>query len=433
MLLYRALSTAAMVLYSPYALLRSAIGKRRLGSIRGRLARGPMPDLDGGIWVHAVSVGEVGVARSLIAALAQRAPERALGLSVTTAAGYEVAQRAGSAGVPVFWFPLDLAGPVERALSAVRPGMILLTETEIWPLFLERAARRGIPVALVNGRISSRSFERYRRLGGWFARVLSRIERFAMQSEADAERIRRLGAEPARVRVTGNLKYDLPEAPPFSDAARLREAAAGRPVLVAASTAEGEEDAALAAWAPLAERSLLAIAPRRPERFEEVANLVSSRGYSLLRRSRPARPDHKSQISNHKSLESPVYLLDSMGELASLYREASLAFVGGSLASVGGHNPIEAWAQGVCVVAGPHMQNFREIAEEGERRGLLTRISDAGTLGRQFARAVDDRERVRARGAEAARAVAASRGAASATAELVLPLMSPAPRRAAAP
>jgi 3-deoxy-D-manno-octulosonic-acid transferase len=430
-LLYRVLSTAAAILYAPYALLRSATGRRRMGSLRGRLARGPLPDLAGGIWIHAVSVGEVGVARSLLAVLAERAPSIPRGLSVTTAAGYEVAQRAASERLSVFWFPLDLEGPVERTLAAVRPGLVLLTETEIWPLFLDRASRRGIPVALVNGRISERSFARYRRLGGWLVRTLDHIQAFAMQSEADAERIRRLGADPARVRVTGNVKFDLPVAPPFADAVRLRAAAAGRPVLVAASTAEGEEAAALDAWSPLSGRALLAIAPRRPERFEAVADLVRSRGFDLIRRSRGDSASPRTSPIAHRTF--PVYLLDTMGELASLYREASLAFVGGSLAPVGGHNPIEAWAQGVCVVTGPHTGNFRDVVREGMTRGLLETAADASELAEAFGRAVDEPEANARRGAEAARAVAENRGAAAATAALVLPLTGGKERRAAAP
>jgi 3-deoxy-D-manno-octulosonic-acid transferase len=431
-LLYRVISTAALAAYSPYALLRSAVGRRRLGSIRGRLARDPLPDLSGGIWVHAVSVGEVGVASSLLALLGRKTPGRRLGLSVTTAAGREVARRAEARGIAVFWFPLDLAGPVERALSSVSPGLVLLTETELWPLFLDRAAAHGIPVALVNGRISERSFSRYRRLGRWFAGVLSGVSRFAMQTPEDAERILRLGAKPDRIRVTGNIKYDLPEAPPFPDAGRLRQAASGRPILVAGSTGEGEEEAVLAAWAPIAGRSLLAIAPRRPERFDSVGELILSRGFALIRRSRPQpEPTHNSQLTTHNSC---VYLLDSMGELASLYREASLAFIGGSLVPTGGHNPIEAWAQGICVATGPHVENFRQIAAEGERQGLLERVADAGGLAAAFARAVEDPEGSRARGAQAARAVAENRGAAARTVDYVLPLLeSSGGRRASAP
>ncbi|HLN57751.1 MAG TPA: glycosyltransferase N-terminal domain-containing protein, partial [Thermoanaerobaculia bacterium] len=353
MFLYRVLSVLALIAYSPYALVRSALGRRRLGDIRGRLGLAPYPDLDGGIWVHAVSVGEVGAACNLLAALSRKLPGARLGLSVTTAAGLEAARRVAGQSIAVFSFPLDLAGPVEKALSAVRPGLIVLTETELWPLVLERARARGVPVALVNGRISDRSFRRYLLLRGWFRRVLGNVSLFAMQTEEDARRIERLGARPERILVTGNIKYDLAPAPPFADAARLSSAAAGRPILVAASTGEGEEQMVLEAWKGLDPRPLLVLAPRRPERFDGVARLIESSGFTVVRRSSP-----DPAATNHKSL---VYLLDSIGELASLYGEAFLAFLGGSLIATGGHNPIEAWAQGVAVLVGPNTGNFREI------------------------------------------------------------------------
>jgi len=262
--LYRVLSTLALLLYAPYGLLRSWLGRRRLGDLAGRLGRRPYPNLSGGIWVHAVSVGEVGVARNLIAALERKAPGTRIGLSVTTAAGREIAERAERDRTAVFAFPFDLAGPVEAALSGVSPGLVVLTETEIWPLFLDRAAARGIPVALVNGRISPRSFARYRLARGFVADALSRISLFAMQSAEDARRIEALGAPAGRIAVTGNVKFDIAPPPPFPDAVRLKRAAGGRPIFVGASTGEGEEATLLESWRSIASRSLLALAPRRP-------------------------------------------------------------------------------------------------------------------------------------------------------------------------
>jgi 3-deoxy-D-manno-octulosonic-acid transferase len=414
MLLYRFLGGAALVAYAPFALLRSITGRRRLGDVAGRLGRLPYPDLDGGIWVHAVSVGEVGVAATLLTALGSRAEGRRLGLSVTTAAGRELGERVVPPGVPVFAFPFDLSGPVERALSRVRPGLVLLTETELWPLFLERASARGIPVALVNGRISERSFPRYLFLRRWFARALECVSLFLMQSEEDARRVEELGAPPSRISAIGNVKYDLPVAPPFADAARLGVVARGRPVFVAASTAEGEEDAVLAAWQSLSPRPLLAIAPRRPERFDEVAILVEKRGLRLVRRS-----------MGGGGREADVYLLDSIGELASLYSHARLAFVGGSLVPRGGHNPIEAWAAGVPVVVGPHTDNFREITARGESLGILRRVSDAADLAPTLAAELADAGALDRRGAAARRFVSDNRGSAEATVRRVLALLPP--------
>jgi 3-deoxy-D-manno-octulosonic-acid transferase len=420
---YRLLSILALLTYFPFALLRSLTGQHRLGDLRGRLGGGPYPDLQGGIWIHSVSVGEVGVARSLMGEVARIDPNRRLGLSVTTAAGRRLAQESAAAGAAVFAFPFDLARPVEKALSRVRPGLVLLTETEIWPLFVDRAAARRIPVALVNGRVSARSYARYRLAGRFFSHVLERISLFAMQTAEDAERIRSLGAPRDRVHVTGNIKYDRAAAPAFPDSARLEAAAAGRPVVVAASTGEGEEEIVIQAWRTVTPRPLLVIAPRRPERFDDVARLVESRGLRLLRRSSSI---HNSQFS---ILNSPdVYVLDSIGELASVYRGARLAFVGGSLVASGGHNPIEAWAEGVPVVTGPHMENFREITAAGSAGGFLRRVRDAEELAAEIQGAIADPAAAGVRGEDARRFVAEARGAAQATARLVLALAATADR-----
>ena len=428
MLLYRLLSVCALLVYSPYALARSWAGRRRLGDLRGRLGKRPYPDLDGGIWLHAVSVGEVIAAQSLVDALSRRAPRGRVGLSVTTAAGRRLAEGAFADSVPVFSFPLDLLRPVEAALSAVRPGLVLLVETELWPLFLERARARGVPVALVNGRISERSFPRYRLVRRFFRRVLEKVSLFAMQTKEDAERIVLLGAPPERVRVTGNIKYDQPAAPPFADAARLRQAAAGRPVLLAASTAEREEEIVLEAWSGLDPRPLLAIAPRRPERFAEVARLIERSGFTFLCRS---SSKNEFRPPNSAIRNPDIYLLDTIGELASLYREARLAFVGGSLVASGGHNPIEAWAEGVPVVVGPHTQNFRDVCQVGERLGLLRRVHDASELRLELTARFADTDATAAAGRLARKFVAENRGASAATADLVLPLWEPAVSRQA--
>lgn len=421
MLLYRALAALALAAYAPFAILRSLTGGRRLGDLRGRLGRRPYPRLDGGIWIHAVSVGEIGVARNLLRALRRRLPDPAsecpIGISVTTAAGRELAARTLSAEAAVFAFPFELAGAVERALEETRPSLVVLIETEIWPLFLERAAARSIPVTLVNGRISSGSFARYRRIRGFLSRSLSRMAFFAMQSREDADRIEALGAPPDRVRDLGNLKYDLPEAPAFPDAERLRRAAAGRAVLVAGSTGEGEEELVLDAWTGLAPRPLLVLAPRRPERFDFVARLCVSRGLRVLRRS-----THDPRPTTHDS-PVDVYLLDSIGELASAYRGAAVAFVGGSLVATGGQNPIEAWAAGVAAIAGPHMENFREIAARGESLGILERARDSADLARRLAAALGSPADTSRRGADAARFVAENRGAAERAAEALLALV----------
>jgi 3-deoxy-D-manno-octulosonic-acid transferase len=414
LLLYRLLAALALTAYAPVAFLRSLAGKRRLGDLRGRLGLSRWPDLSGGVWIHAVSVGEVGVARNLLRELRPHLPGARFGVSVSTAAGRELAGHTLSREAEVFAFPFDLAGPVGKALSNTRPGLIVLTETELWPLFLERAARRGIPVALVNGRLSERSFARYRRVRAFFSKTLAHLALFAMQSPEDARRIEALGAPRERIRVFGNLKFDLPVPPPFPDAGRLRDTAAGRPVFVAGSTGEGEEALLLDAWTRLPRRPLLVLAPRRPERFDEVARLAESRGLALVRRSAPPSLDDADAAD--------LYLLDSVGELASVYRGAALAFAGGSLVARGGQSPIEAWAAGVPVLSGPHMDNFREAAAQGEALGILRRVATPDALSRAVAGALGRAEETARLGADAARFVAENRGAAAETARALAAL-----------
>jgi 3-deoxy-D-manno-octulosonic-acid transferase len=245
------------------------------------------------------------------------------------------------------------------------------------------------------------------------------VSLFAMQSAEDAHRVESIGAPPDRVRVLGNVKYDLQPPGPFPDASRLREAAAGRPVLVAGSTREGEEEILLDAWSRLPERPFLVLAPRRPERFEAVAEEVARRGLRLARRMSPAAAD--------AGARPDAYLLDSIGELASAYAEATIAFVGGSLLPYGGQNPIEAWAAGVPVLCGPHMENFRNVASAGEAGGFLERVADAASLSRSLARALGEPAETARRGAAAAGFVAGSRGAAERTAAAVLALVRRAP------
>ena len=421
MLLYRILAGSALLAYSPVALLRAVSGRRRPGDVRGRLGFSPYPDLAGGIWIHAVSVGEVGVAVSLVRALAERAPGMRLGLSVTTAAGRELADRTVPAGVSVFAFPFDLAAPVEKALDRVRPGLVLLTETELWPLFLARASQRGIPVALVNGRLSTRSFPRYRMLRRWFAKSLDHVSLFLMQSEEDARRIEALGAPRSKIRVSGNVKYDRPPAAAFPDAQGLRVAAAGRPIAVAASIDEAEEEFVIDAARALAFRAFLAAAPRRPERFDELARRMSDAGLRVRRRS--SADEGVRRRTDGEDVAADVYLLDSIGELASLYGDAKIAFIGGSLVPRGGHNPIEAWAAGVPVIVGPSTENFAEVTAKGEEIGIVTRIARGEELASAIERSLAEPESLALRGTRAREFVSESRGAAEATAEEVLSLL----------
>jgi 3-deoxy-D-manno-octulosonic-acid transferase len=409
---YRILFGLSLGLYAPFAFLRQASGGKAVGDWRGRMGLTELPKSAGAVWAHGVSVGEVAAARAMLRAIAELAPEMPRVLSSSTAAGLELAGQAQEAGVSIP-FPFDLRRPVERALSRVDPALVLLTETEIWPLFLERCSRRGVPVAVVNGRISDRSYRRYRAARRLLSKSLSRIRLFAMQSERDAERIRRLGAPAQAVCVTGNVKFDVEAAPDSGIATQLRRWAGSRKILLAGSTHPGEEEAVLQAWQGLTPRPLLVLAPRRPERFETVLALAAARGIRAVRRTAGGEaPD--------------LVLLDTVGELASAYAAADVAFIGGTLASAGGHNPIEAWVHGVPTLLGRHAENFRDIIEGGLEAGAAVTVRDVAELSQHAARLLGDPEQRERRGQAARRLIEQNRGAAAETARRVLSLRKPA-------
>lgn len=408
MLFYRLLFGLGLSLFAPFAFLRQAAGGKAIGDWRGRLGLRSLPRSSRGIWVHGVSVGEVSAARAVLRALSERAPGVPRLLSSSTAAGLDLARRAPEAdgSLP---FPFDLRRPVERALAALDPCLVLLTETEIWPLFLDCCGRRGVPVAVVNGRISDRTYRRYRLAPRLLRNSLSRISLFAMQSEGDAERLERIGVPPSALHVTGNVKFDVGKPEETEVAKLLRDWADGRRVLLAGSTHAGEEEAVLEAWRRLEPRPLLVVAPRRPERFETVLSLLSSGGIVAIRRtSGGGRPD--------------AVLLDTVGELAGAYASADLAFVGGSLAPIGGHNPIEAWSHGVPTILGPNAHNFRDIVQDGIDAGAAVIVRGREELAEAARRLfLDETARLRC-AAAALRLVEQNRGAAARTADLVLAL-----------
>ncbi|HEY3120493.1 MAG TPA: glycosyltransferase N-terminal domain-containing protein, partial [Vicinamibacteria bacterium] len=335
-LLYNIALSAAFVAAAPFYLWKGRRTGKYLRTFRERLGR--LPPLNRGgersIWVHAVSVGEVLAVRGLVESLRRRFPGRRVFLSTTTVTGNTVA-RQSVATDGLFFAPFDWPGPVRRALEAVDPALLVLVETELWPNLIHEARRRGTRIALVNGRISPRSFPRYRRLRALLREVLEEVDLFLMQGEAHARRVREMGAPADRVRVLGNLKYDAPPAGSGGEAGGLIAAEAGRPVWVAGSTARGEETLVLEAFRRARERvpSLrLVLAPRHPERFEEAAALVAAAGFHGARRSRLGAGGWR---------EGDVLLLDTLGELAAAYAGATVVFVGGSLVAAGGHNVLE--------------------------------------------------------------------------------------------
>ena len=326
----------------------------------------------------------------------------------------------------VFYFPFDLAFIVNRTLRLVRPRLFIMMETEIWPNLLRACARAGVKTVLVNGRISSRSYPRYRLARPFFRRVLRHVDRFCMQSDESARRIIDIGADRERVIVTGSLKFDSLEAPgtPPGDRGRNRvlryfRIAPDRPVVIAASTLKGEEDAVLEAFQRIRAtmtNALLIIAPRKPERFDEVERLARRAGWNVARRSElrvDAEPRHD------------VVVLDTIGELAQLYQVATAVFVGGSLVDTGGHNILEPAVFGKPIVFGPHMQNFAEIARTFLDNGAAIQVRTGRELETVLLDLLGDPVRRASLGAAARALVEANRGARSKSLAAIAQLLPP--------
>ncbi len=363
---------------------------RRLGSLDASAGDRPL------IWIHAVSVGEVLAVTRLVRTLETSLPAFQLLVSTTTRTGQALArERFGSNRV--FYCPLDLPWAVRAYLHTLNPQMLILAETEFWPNLLTGCFRRGIPVVVVNARISDRSWPRYRRLRALWRPMLSRLSRVLAQSQIDAERLLTLGCDPDCVSVAGNLKFDVRAAEEAEATRVLKALTAGLRFIVAGSTLEGEEALLLEEWPRiLAENPKLAmvLAPRHPERFAAVAALLEKSGKLWCKRSdwttRPARPLRPGEI----------ILLDTIGELASVYSMASVAFVGGSLVPAGGHNPLEPAQFGVPIVMGPHYANFTAITESLRAVDAL-RIVEAEDLATALIALVNDRPMAVAMGARA--------------------------------
>jgi 3-deoxy-D-manno-octulosonic-acid transferase len=368
-----------------------------------------------GLWLHAVSVGEVSVAATLARALP---PELPLLVTTITPTGQALARRLFAGRARVAYLPFDLRPPVTRFWRRFAPAALVLVEGDYWPLLLREARRRGLPVAVVNGRVGDRSFGRMRRVRPLAARLLfSGIERFAVQSAEDGARLAELGVETARLTVTGNLKFETPEPRANSElAAALDRLAGGRPVVIAGSTMPGEEQGVLEAFAGVGggRRTLLVLAPRHPERWDEVAGLLEGSGLAVERRTRLAAPAER---------PPDVLLLDSIGELAALYRQAAAVFIGGTLVDTGGHNPLEAARYGLPIAVGPSMHNFRDMAERFDAAGAWQRVANAAELGRVWQEWLTDPASARQQGERAAALLRENRGALDRTLEMLEPIL----------
>jgi 3-deoxy-D-manno-octulosonic-acid transferase len=419
-LLYSAALAVAAALALPYFLLQALRHGKYLDTFRARWGQIP-PDwvaTEGTIWLHAVSVGEVLACPRLVGELRARWPGRRIVVSTTTATGQEAARKRLAAD-GFFYCPFDFAFAARRALTGLRPAMLVVAETELWPNLLHEARAAGAKVAVVNARISDRSFPRYRALRFFFRSVLGNVHLLLAQSPEDARRLREMGAAAESVRVSGSLKYD--QAEPAALPAWLADALASWTVdgaLLAGSTAEGEEEHVLKAWAGLRVRRpglRLILAPRRPERFDRVADLLRARGLALARRS---------TLTPDGPIPGDVLLVDTVGELATMYRYAEVAFVGGSLVEHGGQNPLEpAWFAKPAVV-GPSMSNFREITATLLAGKAIRQIRSADELPAAIEALLLDRAGAAAMGQRARDILEANRGATSRTVEALVELLS---------
>jgi 3-deoxy-D-manno-octulosonic-acid transferase len=443
---YSFLMAVAAAVLSPIWIWKGLRQGKYLSNLGERLGR-PFPGLDamaairqgrsvnesreraGAIWIHAVSVGEVLSGVALAQKLKAAYPQRPLIVSTTTQTGQALARERVKAADAVIYFPFDWAFCVRRALDAVKPALVIVLETEIWPNFLREADRRDVPVIFVSGRISDKSFTRYQKFFGWagfylrpFLRdALGHARAFLMQSARDAERVKELGAPAERVLVSGNLKYDqaVPDATPMSEwLSREVERTGRRPLIVAGSVVSSEEPLALIAFGVVQgefPNALLVLAPRKPECFQQAADFIQESRRKFVRRSelKIGGNGAASGASGAAAISADVtvVLLDSIGELASLYRLADGAFVGGSLVESGGHNILEPAAFGKIPVFGPSMENFAEMASRFVSAKAAVQVESPEDAGVAWIELLRDPERARGMSEAAKRLVDESRGA----------------------
>jgi 3-deoxy-D-manno-octulosonic-acid transferase len=374
--IYSALLAVGLLLALPYWLLqrlrhgkyRAGLGER-LGRISKRLVVQPARPV---IWVHAVSVGEVLAVSGLVGEITKHFSQHRVVISTSTDTGQKLA-RARFGAENVFYFPLDFAFAIRPYLRFLQPKVIVIAETEFWPNFLRLAHAAGARIAVVNARISDRSWSGYRRFRSFLTKVLQPVDLFLTQTGEDARRLEKIGAPPDRVYVTGNLKFDVPAASAPPIVASLRSSfqhANSGPVIVCGSTVEGEESLLLQAFVNVLAshpRAVLILAPRHPERFGKVAELLGKLGIRFWRRS----------LWSGDPISGGVLLIDTIGELAALYALADVAFVGGSLVPRGGHNIIEPARHGVPIVVGNHTENFRDIVNLFQSRDAVRVVGPA--------------------------------------------------------
>ena len=414
-LVYEVLLYLVLVLALPWFLLAGVLRGKYFANLPARMGLFRHPAASHDLWIHAVSVGEALAARPVVSRLLAARPGTSVVMTTTTITGQAQAKRIFP-DATVTYFPFDFAFAVRRFLRHHRPRVFVTVETEIWPNAARLCRAEGIRMILINGRISDRSYPRYRAFRMFMAPLLRKYDRILVREETDRERFIDIGAPAGSVEVSGNVKFDYePDVAPLEIDVRLAQLIAGRPVLVLGSTMEGEDEALLPGLEGfLATRQAFAIvAPRKPERFELVAGLLATSSLRYVRRSE----------IEEAAAGADVLLLDSLGELARIYRYASVAFIGGTLVPIGGHNPIEAAAAGVPICFGPSMTNFREIAQAFLRNDAAREVSGAAAVFDFAAEVLDDAELRQTLGRRARETVRQNRGASERTARSIVELL----------
>ena len=421
----RFLYTLVLLFLAPFAFVwfawRSIRQTGQMDSLGERLGSSPFMQPGVAIWVHGASVGEIRAAAPLVQALHRNHPDRPILVTTFTATGRRHARQLFGDRVMVSLMPYDLPFFVSRWLNCTKPAVAIIMETEIWPNLYAACAKRKIPILLVSARMSARAFERYRRYASLTRAALRNTTAIAVQTPADAERFRVLGADETRLSVMGNLKFDIAVSEDLLASGRaLREKLFGNSaVLVAGSTRDGEEGLLLAAFRTLLKTrpdSILVLAPRHPERANAVAAAISAAGFGFRRRSAGDMPLKAGE----------VLLVDMLGQLMKFFAAGDVAFVGGTLVPVGGHNLLEPAALGLPVLVGPHLENVRDVAEMMHEAGALTQVQDPDTLAAAAAWLFGDPATRRSIGGVAREKVAENRGALERALSLAKPYL---PRR----
>jgi 3-deoxy-D-manno-octulosonic-acid transferase len=427
--IYNILINIAFIIAFPYLILKAAWGKHGIKERMGRLPLGKTDKLGGNriIWFHAASLGEVKVLSTIVPQVKRKHPEYKLVVSTMTKTGKREAERILQQVELVFFMPVDLKRFVSRALKRIQPVALILVETEIWPNLIREAKRYGSVVALINGRISENSLRRYLLLKKLFKQTLSHFDLLCMQSEEYKDRMTRLGASRDKTQITGNMKFDrlllASESPDIKEMKRKMFIGDNRLVLIGGSTRQGEEDILVGVFKKLKEeyRNLIFIlAPRHLDRLKQVENILIQHGIGYIRRSQLAaiylkgHPEADSPLDDH-----PMILLDTMGELSKLYSMAEVAFVGGSLVPVGGHNLLEPAIHGVPVLFGPHVEHFKEEAGILIDSGGGIKVENEEELHLNLSQLLADERRRTSMGEKAKEAIRKRTGVAEKTTDLI--------------